>query len=95
MSPPSELQEIPVAIREQSGVLCFPAGREGKSIEREEIDGPVNAFPLEKTAPAPLVEKKGVESFCACRRSSVFTVGGAERIMGEGVDVGCGFGCAA
>ena len=23
MSPPSELQEIPVAIREQSGVLCF------------------------------------------------------------------------
>ena len=23
LSPPSELQEIPVAIREQSGVLCF------------------------------------------------------------------------
>ena len=26
MSPPSELQEIPVAIREQSGVLCFLDG---------------------------------------------------------------------
>ena len=25
LSPPSELQEIPVAIREQSGVLCFHA----------------------------------------------------------------------
>ena len=25
MGPPSELQEIPVAIREQSGVLCFPS----------------------------------------------------------------------
>src|SRR5574341_891950 len=26
LSPPSELQEIPVAIREQSGVLCFHSG---------------------------------------------------------------------
>lgn len=59
------------------------------------MDGPVNAFPLEKTAPAPVLEKKGVESFCACLRSSVFTVGGADRIMGEGEEAGAGLGLGA
>ncbi len=33
MSPPSELQEIPVAIREQSGVLCFHSKRYPSRLE--------------------------------------------------------------